>query len=161
VLFTILSRFCSSNGSTVCCEKEQTLNSKECSELAGTLTSPTKMLEDKRLADVQAVGITKADHERRYETTNMVLFNNGYYVTIMNSSATQQTMQNPVVNSPVCDTTTGCQDNLIILISTDIQSIVLSQSKAVKYSIYPYFSSTLEVSIYIYSYMFDHAHKIQ
>jgi len=55
------NRFCNSNRSIDCCEKEQTLNSKECSELAGTLTSPTKILEDRRLADVQAVGITKAE----------------------------------------------------------------------------------------------------
>jgi len=146
-----LNRFCSSNGSIACCEKEQTLNSKECSELTGTLTSPTKMSKDERLADVGAVGIAKADHERRYATTNMMLFNNGYDVTVIDTSTTQLTMQHPVVGSPVSDTTTStaCQDNLIILISTDIQSVVLSQSKVVKYSIYPYFSSTLEVSIAI------------
>jgi len=102
------------------------------------------MLEDKRLVDVQAIGIAKA--ERRYETTNMMLFNNGYDVTVMNTSTTQLTMQQPVVSSldpvwPVSDTTTACQDNLYL--TTDIQSIVLSQSKAGKYSIYPYFSSTM------------------
>jgi len=153
-------RFCGSNGCTVCCEKVQTLNSGECSELVGTLTSPTKMLEDERLADdVQAIDITKA--ERRYETTNMMLFNNGHDVTVMNTSATQLTMQQPVVSSldpvwPVSDTTTACQNNLYL--ATDIQSIVLSQSKAV--TIYPYFSScTLEVSIT--SYIAMHAHKIR
>jgi len=145
-----LNRFCNSNGNIVCCEKEQTLNSGECSELAGTLTSPTKILEDERLADAQTVGSAKT--ERRYEITNMMLFNNGYDVTVMNTSTTQLTMQQPVVSSldpvwPVSDTTTVCQDNSI---ATDIQSVVLSQSKAVKYSIYPYFSSTLEVSIYSY-----------
>jgi len=138
VLFTILNRFCNPNGSIVYCEKEQILNSKEYSELARTLTLPTKMIENERLADVQAIGI------------NMMLFNNGYDVTIMNTSGTQLIMQ-PVVSSldPVSDTTTACQNNLITLISIDIQSIVLSQSKAMKYSIYPYFSSTLEVSIAI------------
>jgi len=114
------------------------------------------MLEDERLADVQAVaGIAKV--ERRYATKNMMLFNNGYYVTVMNTSTTQLTMQQPVVVSlvwPVSDATTACQDNLYL--TTDIQSIVLSQSKAGKYSIYPYFSSTLEVSSY--NYMRSHMH---
>ena len=139
MLFTILNRFCSSNGSIVCCEKEQTLNSKECSELAGALTSPVKMLEDKRLADVPAVGIAKAERIRlRYETTNMMLFNNGYDVTIMNTTQLHSSLD-PVW--PASDTTAACQDSLI---STDTQS-----HKAVKYSIHPYFSSTPEVSSYI------------
>jgi len=58
----------------------------------------------------------------------MMLFNNGCDVT-MNASTTQLTIQQPVVSSldPV---------HLDNLISTDIH-----------YSIYPYFSSTLEVSM--------------
>ena len=87
------------------------------------------MLEDERLADAQAVGIVKVERIYRYDTTNMMLFNNGYDVTVMITSATQLTMQQPVVSSldPV---------HLDNLISTDIH-----------YSIYPYFSSTLEVSM--------------
>jgi len=139
-----MNRFCNSNGSIVCCEKEQALNSGECSELVGALTSPTKMLEDKRLADVPAVDITKAERIRlRYETTNMMLFNNGHDVTIMNTTQLHSSLD-PVW--PTSDTTTACQDSLI---STDIQS-----HKAVKYSIHPYFSSTLEVSIYVCSYSY-------
>jgi len=144
MLFTILNRFCSSNGSIVYCEKEQTLNSGECSELAGTLTSPTKMLEDKRLVDVPAAGIAKAERIRlRYKTENMMLFNNGHDVTIMNTTQLHSSLDHAW---PASDTTTACQDNLI---STDIQSY-----KAVKYSIHPYFSSTLEVSIYVCSYSY-------
>ena len=48
-----------------------------------------------------------------------VLFNNGYDVTVMNTSATQLTMQQPVVSSldpvwPVSDTTIACQGNINI-----------------------------------------------
>ena len=143
----MLNGFCNSNGSTVYCEKEQTLNSGECSELAGTLTSPTNMLEDKRLAaDVPAIGIVQAER-----TTNMILFNNGYVVTIMDTSTTQLIIQQPAVSSvdpvwPVSDTTIACQDNSIISTSTDIHSVVLSPTKIVKHSIYHYFSSTFEVN---------------
>jgi len=100
------------------------------------------MLEDKRLADVPVVGIAKAERIRlRCETTNMMLFNNGYDVTVMNTSITQlHSSLDPVW--PASDTTTACQN---ILISTDIQ-----RHKAVKYSIHPYFSSTLEVSICLF-----------
>jgi len=76
---------------------------------------------------VLAIGIA----ERRYKTTNMMLFNNGYDVTVMNTSTTQLTMQHylqPVVSNlavwPDSDTTTVCQDNSI-LISTYIHSVML------------------------------------
>ena len=67
-----------------CCEKEQTINSKEHSELAGTLTSSTITLKDKILDD--DVSVIEAE---RSDTTStaMMLFNNGYVVIIMDTSS--------------------------------------------------------------------------
>ena len=55
-------------GSISCCEIEQTINSVECSELAGTVTTPTITLKNKILDD--DVSVIEAD---RSETTSIIL----------------------------------------------------------------------------------------
>ena len=66
------------------CEKEQTINSVEHSELVGTLTSPTITLKDKILDD--DVSVIEAEGSEDTSTAMMV-FNNGYVVIIMDTSS--------------------------------------------------------------------------
>ena len=116
MLLTMVNRLCA-DGSIVGCEKEQTTNIGEFSELAGTLTSPTITLKDSRLDDVTA---TEAE---RSETiaAGVMLFNNGHVVTIM---------------------------EMPVLTSTHIHSVVLPSANTTNHSIYYYFSSTVEVSVF-------------
>ena len=67
-----------------CCEKEQTINSVEHSELVGTLTSPTITLKDKILDD--DVSVIEAEGSEDTSTAMMV-FNNGCVVTVMDTSS--------------------------------------------------------------------------
>ena len=53
-------------GSISCCEIEQTINGVECSELAGTVTTPTITLKNKILDD--DVSVIETD---RSETTSI------------------------------------------------------------------------------------------
>ena len=83
--------------------------------------------------------------------TAMMLFNNGYAVTIMDISSMmlQMTTQQPAVSNHdpledcVTDTTNDCQDNMLVITSTHIHSDVLP---SVNHSVYNYFSSAFEVA---------------
>ena len=87
--------------------------------------------------------------------TAMMLFNNGYAVTVMDTSSNmmvQVTTQQPAVSNHddplehyVTDTTNDCQDDMLVLTSTHIHSVVLP---SVNHSIYCYFSYAFEVSSY-------------
>ena len=78
------------NASIVWCEQEQTLNSEECSELAGTLTSSTMKLRV----------VTNGSEVRRVETTDMMLFNNGYGVSILNTSSMMDNTLQMMIQQP-------------------------------------------------------------
>ena len=55
-------------GSISCCEIEQAINSVECSELTGTVTTPTITLKNKILDDdVSVIGTNRS------ETTSIIL----------------------------------------------------------------------------------------
>ena len=71
------------DGDIVYYEKEQTLSNGECSELAGTFTSPTITFRNNRLDDVSAI------EAERLDTTAapIMLFNNGHAITIMKTSS--------------------------------------------------------------------------
>ena len=84
-----------------------------------------------------------------------MLFNNGHAITITETSsmmdnALQMTIQQPAVSNHdpleqyVSDTTNACQDNMLVLTSTHIHSVVLPSTN----TIYRYFSSTFEVSVF-------------
>ena len=64
------------------------------------------------------------------------------------------TIQQPAVSNHdpleqyVSDTTNACQDNMLVLTSTYIHSVVLPSTNTVNNCIYYYFSSTFEVSVF-------------
>ena len=102
MLLTVVNRLCT-DGSVVGCEKEQTANIGEFSELAGTLTSPTITLEDNRLDDVTA---TEAERSETIAAAVM-LFNNGHVVTIMEMPVLTSTH----IHSIVLPSTNTCTAN--------------------------------------------------
>ena len=84
----------------------------------------------------------------------MVLFNNDVAMdgiaSSMMDNTLQMTIQQPAVSNHdpleqyVSDTTNACQDNMLVLTSTHIHSVVLPSTN----TIYRYFSSTFEVSVF-------------
>lgn len=131
----MLKRFCQDLDATVgYCKKEEILNSEKYSELARTSTS-TITLEDNRLNDE-----AKGNHIDTPTAVAMILFNNGYTVTVME----------PVINNhDAVNTPNACQD----LTSGHIRNDVLSSTNITDHSIHYYFSSTFEVAKYVYCWM--------
>ena len=117
MLLTMVNRLCT-DGSIVGCEKEQSANIGEFSELAGTLTSPTITLEDNSLQDVTA---TEAERSETIVAAVMS-FNNGHVVTIMEMPVLTSTH----IHSIVLPSTNTCTANHSVC----------------------YFSSTVEVSVF-------------
>ena len=126
----------------------QTLSSGECSELAGTSTSPTITFKNNRLDDVSAIEAKKLDTT----AAPIMLFNNGHVVTVMETSSImdntlQMTIQQTAVSNHdpleqyISDTTNACQDNML---ATHIHSVVLPSTNTTKHS------STFEVSVFGY-----------
>lgn len=89
------------------------------------------------------------------EQSSEIVFNNGYAATVMNTRGmmAQIPTQQPTVSNHhplehfVTDTPNDCQDNMLVLASTHIYSVVLPATNTANYSIYPYFSFAVKVSV--------------
>ena len=106
------------------------------------------------------LSITEAEEETTCTAPAIMLFNNGYAVTIMNCGSMssrdetllplQVTMQQPTVSNhyplelEASNTTNAYQHNMVELTSTLIHSAVLPSTAG--QSLYYYFSSAFEVA---------------
>ena len=75
-----------------------------------------------------------------------MLFNNGYAVTMVQTTTQQPAISNhdDPLEHYVTNTTNDCQDSMLVLTSTHIHSVVLP---SVNHSIYCCFSSAFKVSV--------------